>query len=240
MWHLSAVVDCLATGSLLLGWKHWRWCDHWVRRNVLGLIDGAGKWNGYATEWRRRQTMPTVVMVVVTVCWAMVRADPYGTGSAIVLPRCRDVTAGTWRPVAAGNQLDAGGCTWSGICPCCDRHMCRRRHCCRTADRDTLRRPSQQRKWCVRLCRCMGSWHILPTQCIKGFDDDARFTLHYITLHYTGQKQATYFSFYPCDAMLAPVYAMAILSACVSHVCFVSKQLNILSKFFYHLIAPSF
>ena len=45
--------------------------------------------------------------------------------------------------------------------------------------------------------------------------------------------------FYPRDAMLARVYATAFPSVCLSHKCFVSKQLNVSSKFFYHLITPS-
>ena len=42
--------------------------------------------------------------------------------------------------------------------------------------------------------------------------------------------------------MLAQVYATAFPSVCVSvsHACFVSKRLNISSKFFHHLISPSF
>ena len=44
--------------------------------------------------------------------------------------------------------------------------------------------------------------------------------------------------FYPSDAMLARVYAVAFLSiclsVCVSHTCFVSKWLNSSLKFFYH------
>jgi len=47
-------------------------------------------------------------------------------------------------------------------------------------------------------------------------------------------------SFYLHDAMLAWVYAMAFPSVGVSHTCFLSKWLNVLSKFFHHLIAPSF
>jgi len=39
--------------------------------------------------------------------------------------------------------------------------------------------------------------------------------------------------FYPRDAMLAQVYATAFPSVCVPHACFVSKRLNISSKFFY-------
>jgi len=39
-------------------------------------------------------------------------------------------------------------------------------------------------------------------------------------------------NFYRCDAMLVRVYAIAFPSVCVSHTCFVSKQLNV-----YHLIA---
>jgi len=38
--------------------------------------------------------------------------------------------------------------------------------------------------------------------------------------------------FYPRNAMLVRVYAVAVLCVCVSHTCFVSKRLNILSKFF--------
>ena len=47
-------------------------------------------------------------------------------------------------------------------------------------------------------------------------------------------------NFYPRDAVLAPVNATAFPSVCVSHACFVSKRLNISSKLFQHLIAPSF
>jgi len=47
-------------------------------------------------------------------------------------------------------------------------------------------------------------------------------------------------SFLPRHAMLSAVYATPIPSVCLSHACIVSKRLNVSSKFFHHLIGPSF
>jgi len=49
---------------------------------------------------------------------------------------------------------------------------------------------------------------------------------------------AIWYNFYPHSTMLAWAYATAFPSVCVSHVCSISKWLNISSKFFYHLTAP--
>jgi len=49
--------------------------------------------------------------------------------------------------------------------------------------------------------------------------------------------------FYPRDTICYSadiIYATTFPSVCVSHACFVSKWLNVSSKFFCHLIAPSF
>jgi len=56
------------------------------------------------------------------------------------------------------------------------------------------------------------------------------------------QQKSGISEFYLHNAMLVRVYATAFLPVflcvCVSHACFVSKQLNISSEVFYHLIVP--
>jgi len=49
--------------------------------------------------------------------------------------------------------------------------------------------------------------------------------------HFIINCNVCYFSFYPHDAVLSTGIAMAILPVCVSHACFISKWLNISSKF---------
>jgi len=155
---VDAVVNRLAAaGNLLVRRKHRRWCQNRAWWDVMRLINCAGgrsgDWNGNTGERWRRQSMSTVMMVmVVPICRTVIWTHADGTRSAVVLPRGRDVAAGTRRSVAARDQLDAGGGTRRRVCPCGHRQVCRGRHRSRTAHWDTLW-PSQQCKWRVGLCR---------------------------------------------------------------------------------------
>ena len=159
--HLSAVVNRLAAGTLLLRRKHRRRCNHRVRRNVMGLINRAGKWNGDG----RRKSVSAVVMVV-TVRRAVVWADADRARPAVERPRRRGhVAAGARRAVAARDQLDAGGggrCARRRVRPRCQRHVRRCRHRRGAANWDALR-TGQQRKRRVRRRR-VRSRRVLPTQ----------------------------------------------------------------------------
>ena len=156
---LLAAVNCLTAGAMLLRRKHRRRCNHRARRHI-GLINGAGQRNGNAAKRRCWQTMSTVMVVVVTIWWIVVRADSNGgIRSAEELARCGDVSVCARWGVTAWNQLDAGGTARRRVCPRCHWDMSGCCHGRRTAHWDTLR-ASQQGKRRVRLCR-MRCRHVL-------------------------------------------------------------------------------